>query len=220
MKKGKLIVIEGACDGIGKTTQFNLLRDNLKKKGYDVVTHHFPSYDTIQGLLVEYYLKGEYGKPEDLSPYFVHNLYSEDRSITYYKKLKKALEKDKIVLLDRYTTSSLIYQSALMDSNEKNEFIEFVEDYEYNKLGIRKPDKVLFLYAPYELVQKQRKNRTENEGVKNDIHESNEKFLKQVYKNSLYVSKKCNWDYVRCFEKDEIRSINDIQEDICKLVLK
>ena len=33
MEKGKLIVIEGACDGIGKTTQYKLLCDHLKKDG-------------------------------------------------------------------------------------------------------------------------------------------------------------------------------------------
>ena len=31
--KGKIIVIEGACDGIGKTTQYQMLIDNLKNSG-------------------------------------------------------------------------------------------------------------------------------------------------------------------------------------------
>ena len=30
MASGKLIVVEGACDGIGKTTQFQLLGEHLK----------------------------------------------------------------------------------------------------------------------------------------------------------------------------------------------
>ena len=49
---GKLVVIEGACDGIGKTTQFNLLKEHLKDDGKIVVNHHFPSYNTAQGTLV------------------------------------------------------------------------------------------------------------------------------------------------------------------------
>ena len=32
MKKGRLIVVEGACDGIGKSTQFELLKKRLNAK--------------------------------------------------------------------------------------------------------------------------------------------------------------------------------------------
>ena len=46
---GKLVVIEGACDGIGKSTQFNYLKEHLIKDGYVVDSHHFPSYNTYQG---------------------------------------------------------------------------------------------------------------------------------------------------------------------------
>ena len=59
MEKGKLIVVEGACDGIGETTQYDLLRERLKQDGYVITTHHFPSYDTDQGKLVEMYLKAK-----------------------------------------------------------------------------------------------------------------------------------------------------------------
>ena len=51
--KGKLIVIEGACDGIGKSTQYNLIKKKLENDGYDVVSHHFPTYDSVQGACVE-----------------------------------------------------------------------------------------------------------------------------------------------------------------------
>ena len=39
MKDGKLIVIEGACDGIGKTTQFELLKNVLKKRLYNPISN-------------------------------------------------------------------------------------------------------------------------------------------------------------------------------------
>ena len=42
MGKGKLIVIEGACDGIGKSTQYKMLCDRLISEGNEVVSHHFP----------------------------------------------------------------------------------------------------------------------------------------------------------------------------------
>ena len=107
--KGKLIVIEGSSDGIGKTTQFNLLRQRLLDENIKVESHHFPSYNTYQGKPVEEYLKGTFGKPDQLSPYFVNSLYAVDRAITWNIDLKKKFEQGDTILLDRYTTSSLIY---------------------------------------------------------------------------------------------------------------
>ena len=109
MKKGKLIVIEGSSDGIGKTTQFNLLKQRLLDENIKVESHHFPSYNTYQGKPVEEYLKGTFGKPDQLSPYFVNSLYAVDRAITWNIDLKKKFEQGDTILLDRYTTSSLIY---------------------------------------------------------------------------------------------------------------
>ena len=105
-------------------------------------------------MAVEKYLKGEYGNVEDLSPYFINNLYALDRAVTWHTNLKNHYE-DSIILLDRYTTSSLIYQSALIENiEERKKFINYVIDFEYNKMGIKKPDLVIFLSAPYELVEK------------------------------------------------------------------
>ncbi len=221
MEKGKLIVIEGACDGIGKTTQYEMLCKHLKSDGLEISNHHFPSYGTYQGAAVEKYLKGEYGKPNELSPYFVNSLYANDRGITWYTKLKKLYEQGKIVLLDRYTTSSLIYQSALIDDIEqKKKFIDYVIDFEYNKIGIKKPDNVIFLYAPFNLVTQIRNLRKQNEGITNDIHESNLDFMKKVYDSAMFVADYLSWNKVKCNDGDKMRSINDIHEEIYSLVNK
>ena len=49
-----------------------------------------------------------------LPSYFINSLYVADRGITWYTNLKKLYEQGEIILLDRYTTYSLVYQSALM----------------------------------------------------------------------------------------------------------
>lgn len=219
MASGKLIVVEGSCDGIGKTTQFKLLGEHLKKDGESIVTHHFPSYNTYQGKPVEMYLKGCYGGPNELSPYFINSLYAMDRAITWLTELKKDFEDGKIILLDRYTTSSLIYQSSLIeDINKKKEFIDYVCDFEYNKLGIERPQSVIFLHAPFDLVSEIRKNRKENEGIKNDIHESNIEFMKKVYESAMFISEYLGWDKVECNKTNKMKSIDEIHEDIYKLV--
>lgn len=215
MKSGKLIVIEGACDGIGKSTQYALLSENLNKLGYDVYTHHFPSYNTYQGKPVENYLKGEFGKPNELSPYFINSLYALDRAITWYSGLKKEYDDNKIVLLDRYTTSSIIYQSALIeDIEERKKFIDYIIDFEYKKIGIKEPDKVIFLKASFDIVQDLISKRSNNDGVKNDIHESDILFMKKVYDNALFVAEYLNWEIITCDNGTSMKSIDEIHEDI------
>ena len=217
---GKLIVVEGACDGIGKSTQYTLLKERLIKDGNNVVSHHFPSYGEYQGVPVEKYLKGEFGDIEDLSPYFINNLYAVDRAITWHSYLKKEYQ-NSIILLDRYTTSSLIYQSALIDDIEKRkEFIDYVISFEYEKLGIKEPDLVIFLEAPYDLVKKLRNERKVNDGIQNDIHEKNDEFMRKVYENALFVADYLKFSKIKCNDGDHMRSIEDIHNDIYKLIKK
>ncbi len=219
MNKGKIIVIEGSSDGIGKSTQLGLLKEHLIKEGYEVVNHHFPSYHTYHGVPVEKYLQGEYGKVSELSPYFINSLYAQDRAITWKTELEPLYNEGKIILLDRYTTSSLIYQSAVIeDIEERKAFIDYATDFEYNKLGIQKPDKVIFLTAPFDLVQSMRRARQNNDGVQNDIHERDTAFLKKVYDNALFVADYLSFDIVECSTNDKMESPSEIHNKVYRLV--
>ena len=219
--KNKLIVVEGACDGIGKSTQFQKLCDHLKEDGKEIASHHFPSYETVQGAPVEMYLRGELGNPSELCPYLINSLYAVDRAITWNSVLKPLYDQGKTIVLDRYTTSSLIYQSALItDLQKKKDFIDYVVDFEYNKLGIKEPDSVIFLHAPFDLVTEIRNARKQNDGVQNDIHESNLEFMRKVYDNAMFLADYLDWDQVKCDEGDSLRSIEDIHDDVYKLVRK
>lgn len=221
MEKGKVIVFEGACDGMGKTTQCELLRNRLQSENREVVSHHFPSYGTYQGAPVEKYLKGEYGQTNEISPYFVNSLYAIDRAITWYTDLKPLYQQGKVILLDRYTTSSLIYQSALIeDKLAKKCFIDFVLDFEYKKLGIQEPDNVIFLHAPFDLVTELRKARKSNDGVSNDIHERDLEFMKKVYESAMFIADYLSWDKVTCNNGNKMRDIEDIHDEVYKLVMK
>ena len=216
MNKGKLIVIEGAVDGIGKSTQFALLKEKLCTSGYTVSGHHFPSYGTTQGAMVEAYLKGEYGTPESLSPYFVNSVYALDRAVTWKESLSARYDAGDVILLDRYTTSSLIYQSAsISDEDEKARFIDYVTDYEYTKLGIAAPDVVIFLDAPFETAALLRGARVGNEGVDNDIHESDDSFMRRVWSSAQFVCDRLGWSRIRCTNEDgTMRSREDIHLDV------
>lgn len=219
MEKGKLIVVEGACDGVGKTTQVELLKEYLEQYG-EVITHHFPTYHEVSGFLVEKYLAKEFGELKELNPYFINSLYAIDRAIVCKDKIMPALNEGKTVLLDRYTTSSVIYQAATLpiENDVKKDFIEYVMDFEYNRLGIVKPDAVIFLTAPYEVIKQIRNARKVNDGILKDIHESNEEYLMDVYNTAQYASEILGWDRVECSNGDQMRPIDEIHESIKKIL--
>ena len=199
----------------------HILYNRFIKEGYEIVNHHFPSYGTYQGAPIEKYLSGEYGQINELTPYFINNLYATDRGITWYTKLKRLYEQGKIILLDRYTTSSLIYQSSsIEDEEEKKKFIDYVIDLEYDKIGIKEPDNVIFLHAPFDLVTEIRNARKQNDGVNNDIHEIDLEFMKKVYKNAMFIAYYLSWDKVQCNDGNKMRQIEDIHEEIYRLVRK
>lgn len=221
MQNGKIIVIEGSCDGVGKTTQYNMLYQHLLNDNITVANHHFPTYGTYQGAPVEKYLQGQMGQLTELSPYFINSLYALDRAITWHTNLKYLYEQGQTILLDRYTTSSLIYQAALIkDPKLRKDFIDYIVDFEYSKLGIKQPDNVIFLSAPFDLITIIRNQRKENEGISNDIHESNLDFMKEVYKCALFVADYLSWDKIICNNGNEMRSKEDIHNDIYQLLKK
>jgi len=219
--RGKLFVVEGACDGIGKSTQYALLKERLENDGDKVFTHHFPSYETFHGEPVTRYLSGELGGVKDLSPYFINGLYAMDRGCAWQLYLRKEFEAGHIVLLDRYTTSSLIYQSALIeDIGAKKEFIDYVIDFEYQKVGLQKPDNVIFLHAPFDVVTELRNARKQNDGVMNDIHERDLEFMKKVYDSAMFVADYLSWDQIECARNGKFKPIEEIHEDVYSLVKK
>ena len=214
---GKLIVIEGVSDGVGKTTQIKELYNRLIKDGEDVVFHHFPSYGSVGASLVEEYLKGNLGKREGIGPYAISSFYAVDRFYAYHNELKEALEDGKVVLLDRYTTYNFIYKGYFFEREKKDEFLDYITDYEYNRLGLKKPDLVIFLKLDKDFANTLRKNR-DTEGVDGDINEKDNIFLDKVYDNSLYVADKYNFKIVECSKDGVLRSIDDISDEIYYIV--
>jgi len=225
MGKGKLIVIEGSCDGVGKTTQIALLKEKMHQDKIETISHHFPSFNTYHGSPVEHYLKGELGTANEVSPYLVNALYGIDRAIAWKTILEQEYINGKTILLDRYTTSSQIYQAAALETvDEKIKFVDYVEKFEYEYLGVKRPDKLIYLHAPFDIVEKLRNERKTNEGIEKDVFERDIEYLKRVYETSLLVSEYLKWETIECIDQNtnipSMRSIEDIHEEVYELVRK
>lgn len=211
---GKLIVIEG-LDGSGKATQTKNLFDYLTSNGEQVVKVTFPDYDSPASALVKMYLNSEFGDdPNAVNAYSASAFYAVDRVASYIKNWKEDYLSGKTILCDRYATSNIIYQMSKVPQEEKDPFIDWQYDFEYNKLGLPAPTQVIYLDVEPEVSQKLMLKRYNGDESKKDLHEKNVDFLLTCRENALYAAKKLGWKVISCTKDGEMKSIEDIFEEI------
>lgn len=208
------IVIDG-LDGCGKTTQFELLRKKFTEANF--IT--FPYYDTYSGKIVSDYLSGKF--PEDkpyVSAYSASAIYAVDRYTSYKTDWQKLYESGADLISARYVTSNAIYQMTKLKKPEWEEYLGWLYDFEYEKLGMPKPDKTVFLDMPVEISQKLLSERYNGDDTKKDIHEQNIAFLKACREAALYVGKRDGWIIVPCNDGKNPRSVEEINCDLQKII--
>ena len=220
--KGKLIIIESGSDASGKATQTKKLYERLLEDGYNVRKVEYPNYDGESSALVKMYLRGDFGsKPSDVDPYIASTFYAADRYASFKTEWEEFYNNGGIVLADRYTTSNMVHQASKMAKEDRDKYLDWLFDYEFNLYKIPQPDCVVFLDVPIEFSKKlmeNRKNKITGEDKK-DIHESDLDYLEKSYNNSLYIADKYNWEKINCVEEENLRSIDSIHEEIYKVVV-
>ncbi len=214
---GKLIIIEGT-DGSGKQTQTELLYEKLFSQGKKVKKITFPNYESPASEPVKMYLAGEFGTDATSVNVFASStFYAVDRYASYKKDWELFYKDNGIVISDRYTTSNMVHQASKIENEkEKEEYLEWLTDLEWNKIAIPKPDLVVFLDVPFELTQELMRNR-ENKITgesKKDIHERDKGYMKKSYINAKELAEKYGWKVISCIENGELKSIDKINNEI------
>lgn len=218
--RNRLFVIEGG-DGSGKATQIKLLNEALTAQGHTVTIFDFPQYEnSIFGKICGEALKGEHGDFRNMSPYLASLPYSLDR-FSAKDTIVKALKKG-IVLCNRYTPSNIAFQAAKLSGKSREKFISFLENAEYDFLGLPRPTQVIYLYVPTrtasDLVGKKdvRKHLGKKQGIK-DQHEQDLDFQRSVAKTYISLtSSRSDWAMVNCVHKRKLLS----RERIHSLILE
>lgn len=220
---GMLIAIDGV-DASGKETQSKLLYEKLLSDGKRVRRISFPMYESNSSYFVKEYLSGSYGKnPSDVNAYAASMLFAADRFATFRTDWGKNYLNGDIIIADRYVTSNLIHQAGkIADKKEKKAFIEWEEDFEYNKLGLPRPDITVFLDMPTEYAEKLMSGRSNKitGGEKKDIHESNTEYLKASYKNATDISDMLSWERISCVENGRILTPDEISALVYNAVMR
>ncbi len=218
---GKLIVVEGV-DSSGKETQTKLLYEYLKNKGENVKMLSFPDYESDFCLPVKRYLAGDLGdNPSDVNAYAASSFYAIDRYASFIMKWGEFYKNGGTLVCDRYVTSNIVHQ-AMKINGDKGPFIDWLSDFEYNKLGLPKPDAVIFLDMPplfARMLMANRKNKITGEDKK-DIHEKNDSYLDEAYKNATEVAEHQGWHRIYCVRGESVKKIEEIHAEIVSFLEK
>jgi dTMP kinase len=214
---GKLIVIEG-LDGSGKATQAELLRKALCEGGKDTRKVSFPVYESDSSALVRMYLGGDFGKnPDDVNAYAASSFYAVDRYASYKSDWGSFYENGGIIVADRYTTSNAIHQCSKLPETQWKEYIEWLFEFEYGRLGIPKPDLVIYLNVDNDVSQRLMTGRYSGDEGKKDIHESNVEYLNRSKRAAEYCADKLGWKKICCVKDGEMRTVEDIHGEVMAL---
>ena len=217
---GKLIVIEGT-DGSGKSTQFRMLWEHLQADGVPFQHIVFPQYQEESSALIRMYLGGQFGsRPSDVNAYAASSFYAVDRYASYKKSWGDWYEAGGLVLSDRYTTSNAVHQTSKEPEEKQGQFLQWLYDFEYEKLGLPRPDLTIYLDVPTDFTEKLLRHREQDTNTTADIHEKDMQYLATCRKVGRKAAEFYGWTVIRCVRDGAMRSIEDIHEEIYHHVKK
>lgn len=219
--KGTIIVIEG-IDSSGKATQVKMVYEELINEKYRAMRLEFPDYKSDSSALIKMYLNGKFGEdPKAVNPYAASLFFAADRFASFKSDWEKFYNEGGILILDRYASSNMIYQAAKIENKKKREeYLDWINDLEFKKLELPRPDIVIFLNMPPEFCSKLNNKRLNkiNGSNKKDIHERNSGYLKKTYEVALNAAKKYKWEVIDCIENNSIKPINEINREILRII--
>ena len=215
---GKLIVIEGT-DGSGKSTQFQKLTQRLLEEGKQFKTLVFPQYSEPSSALIRMYLGGEFGtNPADVNAYAASAFYAVDRYASFKKDWGKWYEEGGLIVSDRYTTSNAVHQTSKEPPQSRPAYLQWLYEFEYDKLGMPKPDLTIYLDVPTAFTEKLMRHREEETNTHADIHEQDLGYLATCREMGRTAAQYYGWSMIQCVRDGKMRSIEDIHEEIYSLV--
>ena len=215
---GKLIVIEGT-DGSGKSTQFGLLTQRLTREGRDFRQIVFPQYSEPSSALIRMYLSGEFGqRPGDVNAYAASAFYAVDRYASFKKVWGNYYNGGGLVISDRYTTSNAVHQASKEPPENRQRFLKWLYEFEYDHLGLPRPDLTLYLDVPTDFTEKLLRAREQDTHTKADIHEKDTQYLATCRRMGAFAADYYGWTVISCVRDGKMRSMENIHEEIYRHV--
>lgn len=219
MAKGKLIVLEG-IDGSGKSAQYRRLCARMENDGIAYTHIVFPRYDKESSALIRLYLGGQFGsKPEDVNAYTASTFYAVDRFASYRDDWGAIYENGGLILSDRYTTSNAVHQGSKLPEAELPAFFDWLQDLEYGKMGLPRPDLVLYLDVDVELSLARMRRRQQKTHTSADIHEKDVGYLERCLRTARLAAAHYGWKTIPYLKEGKEREVDEKNREIYSILL-
>ena len=201
-----IIVFEGT-DGSGKGTQAKKLLDYFVSNNKKAILLDFPQYDTPTGKLIYDYLHSD---NKTLSPLEIAKLFYNDQ-LAQKDYLIELQKQGMIIILDRYTLSTKVYQGANFDGKERQELMNTVSNWQEN---LPKDDLTIVFDLPVEKSIE----RIIKRGRIMDNHEKNKNYLIRVHDLYIETAKKINYPIIECVENNHEKTVDEIFNEVLKVI--
>lgn len=223
-----LVAIEG-LDGAGKTTQVSMLADALSAdRKVEVVS--FPRYDTFFGREVRRLLDGDGdggSSAQTVEPRSMALWYALDRISWARERFGStkptaelaagpATDRDTVVLLNRYSLSNAVYQSARPGASP--DLFDWVLRMEHDELGLPRPDVTLLLDVSPTVSRRRVADRGDRDG---DVYERSQSLLERVRDGYHAAAELLPIEVVQCLdESGDQRQPADIHSELVAVLDK
>jgi len=217
-----MFIVIDWIDWSGKGTQVALLEKKLKKLWKKVKVLDYPRYWEKSAFAVEKYLNWDYWKQVTAKQASI--FYALDRFDDSFE-IKKDLENYDFIISNRYVSANMIHQAGKIENKiEREEFLEWLYDLEYNIFKINKPDLTIFLNVSPEMSQKLVLLKEEREYLKNwkkmDLHEEDKNHLINAHSSAIDVVEKFDdWFKIDCEKDLKMKSIEEINKEILDKII-
>ena len=219
MPHGKLIVLEG-IDGSGKSAQYRRLCARMENDGIAYNHIVFPRYDKESSALIRMYLSGQFGEnPGDVNAYAASTFYAVDRYASYRTDWGELYEKGGIILSDRYTTSNAVHQGSKLPDDQLPAFFVWLQDLEYEKLGLPKPDLVIYLDVDLETSLARMRRRQQKTHTSADIHEKDKDYLSRCLHTAEMAAEHYGWTRIPFLKDGKERDVDEKNREIYSILL-
>ena len=220
MAHGKLIVLEG-IDGSGKSAHYRRLCARMEKDGIEYNHIVFPRYDKESSALIRMYLNGEFGTdPMDVNAYTASTFFAVDRFASFKSDWGEIYENGGLILSDRYTTSNAVHQGSKLPDDELPAYFEWLYDLEYGKMGLPKPDLVIYLDVDIETSLARMQHRQDSTNTTADIHEKDIAYLERCLHTARKAAEHYGWVSVPYKKDGAERDIDEKNAEIYGIILE
>ena len=141
-----------------------------------------------------------------------------DRFAAYRTDWGKVYEQGGLILSDRYTTSNAVHQGSKLSDEELPAFFSWLSDLEYGKMGLPRPDLVIYLDVDVQTSLARMRRRQEKNHTSADIHEKDIAYLQSCLRTAEKAAEFYGWTRIPFLKNGKERELEEKNDEIYRII--